>query len=478
MSPRANPNLRSQPQRRVRLMATARRRWKRKDPHNERGRYAIRYRAYPTSAQRSTARHIAGCCRLVKNLAKDQRDLAWRLCRRSLSYSEQSASLKELRDDPKVASFLKEAPAQVLQQAILDLDNAYRHFFAGEAGYPTWARKSAGASFRDPQNVGLRRISQRWGEVKIQGVGRVRIRLHRPPVGSRICSATYVEEPDGKVFVSVLFEKRKRSPSRPKVASAASVVGVDRGVAVAVATSEGDLVDRKMWTDGELRRLRALEQRREQQRRSREPGRRRKSKSQEKTEHEIAALHARARRRRQDFTEQESNDLSKNHLLVVFENLAVKAMTASARGTVEQPGTNVRQKAGFNRAILDKGWGMLQTKTERKVLRHGHRTIEVPAPYTSVSCPVPTCGVVDPSSRATRSMFVCVSCGFQGHADTTASINIRERGIKLALAGGTPVAAHLGTNQEPASVGAEPSALAGRGSGNQEKGCITVGSVA
>ena len=457
-------------------MARARRGWNRKDPNNERGRYAIRYRAYPTPEQRSKARRIAGCCRLVKNLAKEQRDLSWRLCCRKLSYSEQSASLKELRDDPEVASFLKEAPMQVLQQAILDVSNAYERFLDGKAGYPTWTKRSAELSFRDPQNAYLRRLSRRWGEVKIQGVGRVRVRLHRPAVGSRICSATYVEEPDGKVFVSVLFEKRKRSPSRPMVFDPQSVVGVDRGVAVAVATSDGELVDRKRWTKGEQRRLRALEQRRERRKRSRKNGARRKSKNQDKTERAIASLHARARRRRQDFSEQESNDLAKNHLLVVFESLDVKAMTASAKGTIEHPGTNVRQKAGLNRAILDKGWGMLQAKTDRKVLCHGHHTTEVPAPYTSITCP--DCGLVNPASRVTRSMFVCTDCGYLGHADTTASINIRERGIELALAGGTPVAAHLGTNQEPALAGAEPSALAGRGSGNEKKGYITVGSAA
>ena len=421
----------------------------------------------------------------MKNLAKEQRDLAWRYSRRRVSYSAQSSFLRELRNDPDLAPWLSEAPAQVLQQALLDLDRAYSRFLKGEAGHPNWATKTGWVAFRDPQNVVIMRLSLRWGEVKIQGIGPVRVRMHRPPVGSRVCSATYIEEPDGKVFISVVFEVRKCRPARPLVADLTTAVGVDRGVAVAVATSEGDKDDRDMWTTGERRRLKKLEQERERQKRSRLAANRklakdhkpRKSKNQEATERAIAALHARARRRRRDFVEQESYRLAKNHRLIVFEDLHVAAMTRSARGTKDRPSSNVAQKAGLNRAVLDKGWAELQTRTEQKSIRHGHRSLKVPAPGTSITCPDPDCGVVDPASRVSRSMFVCTHCGYRGHADVTAAINILERGIKLALAGGTPVTAHPGTNRGPAGprdpTGAEPLALAGRGSGNEKTGCIT-----
>lgn len=77
-------------------------RWKKKDQDNERGRTAIRYRAYPTPSQTGKVMRIAGSCRFVKNLAKEQWDLARRFGTRSPSYTRQSADLKELRDDPKL----------------------------------------------------------------------------------------------------------------------------------------------------------------------------------------------------------------------------------------------------------------------------------------------------------------------------------------------------------------------------------------
>ena len=460
-------------------------RWKKKDPDNERGRTAIRYRAYPTPSQTGKVMRIAGSCRFVKNLAKEQCDLAHRLGTRSPSYTRQSAELKELRDDPKLTPWLAEVPSQILQQAIRDTDIAYRRFFSGQSRYPTWARKGSRASFRDPQDVKFRRLSRRWGEVKIQGVGWVQVRAHRAVVGSRITSATVTMEPDGKMFISVLCERHKRMPTK-QLAPENTTFGIDRGVAVAIATSDGELINRENWTPKEKERLRRLERARERKsvarksEHTKEKGAlfKRKSGKQEKTELAIATMYGRARRRRKDFVEQVSRDLAKNHRLSVFEDLRLSAMTRSARGTVDNPGKRVAQKAGLNRSMLDKALGAILLRTQDKVIGHGHATLCVPAPGTSITCPVPECGRVDPANRASRSVFMCVACGYQAHADINAAIIIRERGIKLALAGGTPVAALRGNNSEPDLSGAEPEHQGRRGSGNQETGCITVREVA
>jgi len=68
-------------------------------------------------------------------------------------------------------------------------------------------------------------------------------------------------------------------------------------------------------------------------------------------------VNGRIRVRRGDFATQTARRLAARHGLVVVEDLKVKQMTATAKGTVAAPGRNVRQKARLNRAILDKGWG-------------------------------------------------------------------------------------------------------------------------
>ena len=100
-------------------------------------------------------------------------------------------------------------------------------------------------------------------------------------------------------------------------------------------------------------------------------------------------------------------------------------MSASAKGSAEQPGRRVKQKAGLNRAILDQGWGMFRAMLAYKLADRGGRLVEVSAAYTSRTCPV--CGCVDAANRKTQADFVCVACGHAANADTNAAINILRR---------------------------------------------------
>ena len=186
----------------------------------------------------------------------------------------------------------------------------------------------------------------------------------------------------------------------------------------------------------------------------------------------FVVANSRARRRRNDFVEQVSYDLAKNHATVVFEDLHLAVMTRLAKGTIDNPGKNVRQNAGLDRVMLDKSLGKILSRTDDKVCRHGHKVLCVPAPGTSITRP--KCGYRDADNRTSRSVFICRHCGHTAHADINAAINIRERGMKLALTGVPPVRASQGTNLEPEFFGAEPETVRdGRGSGNKEMDYIT-----
>jgi putative transposase len=101
----------------------------------------------------------------------------------------------------------------------------------------------------------------------------------------------------------------------------------------------------------------------------------------------------------------------------------VKNMTKSARGTVEQPGSNVRQKAGRNRAILDNAPYERHRQLAYKAGRYGSELRLVPAPGTSQTCSV--CEHRDPESRpGCGRVFACTACGHQAHADHNAACNI------------------------------------------------------
>ena len=106
---------------------------------------------------------------------------------------------------------------------------------------------------------------------------------------------------------------------------------------------------------------------------------------------------------------------------VVLEDLNTKAMTKSAKGTVEKPGRNVKQKAGLNRAILASGWGQLERKLEYKA----GQVVYVDPAYTSQTCS--QCGHTAQSNRPSQAVFRCGACGFRANADHNAAINILVR---------------------------------------------------
>ncbi|MYC61423.1 MAG: transposase, partial [Caldilineaceae bacterium SB0661_bin_34] len=102
-----------------------------------------------------------------------------------------------------------------------------------------------------------------------------------------------------------------------------------------------------------------------------------------------------------------------------------KAMTRSAKGTVEEPGKNVKPKAGLNRGILNTGWGQLERNLDYKA----GGVLKVDAAYTSQTCS--SCGHISQGNRRTQATFKCVACGFKANADHNAALNILARGLAL-----------------------------------------------
>jgi putative transposase len=116
--------------------------------------------------------------------------------------------------------------------------------------------------------------------------------------------------------------------------------------------------------------------------------------------------------------------------VIAIEDLHVQAMTRSARGTIEQPGSNVAAKAGLNRSILDAGWGQLTRLLAYKAESAGRELVRIPAPGTSQTCAA--CGNRDSTNRVSREHFSCVACGHEDHADANAAAVILAAGISRA----------------------------------------------
>jgi putative transposase len=156
-----------------------------------------------------------------------------------------------------------------------------------------------------------------------------------------------------------------------------------------------------------------------------------------KAKERVARLYEKAANRRKDCLHKLTTRLSKNHATVVVEDLKVLQMTKSAKGTVESPGKNVKQKSGLNKAILDQGWGELARQLAYKCEWSGGRFIKVPPHYTSQTCRV--CDFAFAGNRLSQSEFVCLWCGHEEHADVNAAKNILALGQSVTACGGNAV---------------------------------------
>jgi transposase len=321
----------------------------------------------------------------------------------------------------------------VQQQALRDFAQAMTAFFdpANPAGRPSWRKAGRHEGFRITGRHGrqwdVRRVSRKTGQVWVPKAGWVRFRWSRA-VPPDVKSYRVTMDRAGRwhvAFASV--------PEPVPAPGNGQVVGIDRGVAVAAALSTGKMLHCPGLTVREQARLRRLQRTLARAKRG--------SNRRGRVKHAIARLRARETDRRRDWAEQKSTDIARRFDLIRVEDLKISTMTRSAKGTRENPGRNVRAKAGLNRGILRSGWGLLARRLQEKA--YG-RVEKVSPAFTSQRCSA--CGQVDPKSRESQARFVCTACGFACHADVNAAINIAA-GHAVTARGGDGVARPV--NREP-----------------------------
>ncbi len=262
----------------------------------------------------------------------------------------------------------------------------------------------------------MKALNAKWSAVRLPKIGWVKFRDTRPIRGT-VKNVTVSHDPLGW-HVSFTCEIAHEAPvPRPEV------VGIDRGVATTLALSTGEMLTMPASPE----RIEVLKRRAQRvvARRKRGSNRRRRAQAR------VARLQARQARIRRDFHHRAALDTSRRFGVAVLEDLKTRNMTASARGTVTEPGRNVRQKAGLNRVILNAGWHRFATILTYKMEERGGQIVTVPARFTSQTCAA--CGVVDARSRESQARFTCIGCGHTDHADVNAAINIRRRANSASL---------------------------------------------
>jgi transposase len=357
-----------------------------------------RYRLYPAPEQAAVLREHCAHARYVWNLAVEQQTW-WTPGRQSAPGF--AAQCRELSEARAASGWLAGGSVIVQQQALRDFDRAMKNFFAGTHGKPGWRKRGRNEGFRivAVRPADVRRLTRRWGQVRVPKIGWVRFRWSRAVPAAKSYRVTLDRAGRWHVAFAAI-------PAPMPGPGTGEIAGIDRGVAVTLALSDGTTYQAPAPLDFKRQARRLARCQRGSNRRQRAKLR-------------LAKIRARDADRRKDWAEKASTAIAGRYDLIRIEDLQIKSMTRSAAGTLDCPGVNVAAKAGLNRSVLAQGWGLFARRLEDKA---PGRVEKIHPAYTSQTCS--QCKITDREARESQAVFRCRACGYCGNADVNAARNI------------------------------------------------------
>jgi putative transposase len=365
----------------------------------------------PNASQRTQLSRFAGCCRMVWNKGLELQKNRLDQQARPLTYSEECSELVGWK---KEFPFLQDVHSQPLQQTLKNLDRALKDGLTKEKGFPKFKKKGQKDSFRYPQGTKLDD-----DKIYLPKIGCVKFRKSQEIEGT-VKNVT-VSRNLGKWYISIQVEMEFQEPIHPKN----SMVGIDLGVTKFATLSDGTVFE-PVNSAKKLKKQLARQQRTLSRRT-------RLSANWKEQKAKIQRLHSKIANVRKDYLHKASSETSKNHAIVILEDLKVRSMTKSAKGTEDAPGKNVAAKSGLNRSILDQGWYEFKRQLKYKQEWAGGMVILVDPRNTSQTCS--TCSHTAAENRPSQAQFQCVSCGHTENADLNAARNILAAGRAVLACG-------------------------------------------
>ena len=368
-------------------------------------RRAYKFRLRPNATQTMLLEECLESHRRIYNECLARRKEAWENQKQSLSFYDLRDWFNSVQKDHIYWSQLNNNSAH---ETIRRVDRAYQAFFrrvkAGEKpGYPRFRGRDRYDSIPFGTYPNGLRLFADEKKIRVQHVGKVRVKLHRDVLG-KIKQATIKREAD-KWYVVFSCEL----PDVAVPASTLPPVGIDVGLESFLTTSDGEHVDNPRYLKNELPELRV------QQRklcRAKKGGKNRR-----KQRKRVAKLHVRIKNLRREHHHITALDLIRRYGLIAVESLNIKRMLASG---------------WMSRAIADAAWGGFLNVLRIKAESAGVQFVEVNARGTSQECS--GCGVTVKKDLSVR-QHKCPDCGLVLHRDHNAALNILQRALGLVRPG-------------------------------------------
>lgn len=432
-----------------------------------------KFRIWPTEEQKEIFEQWFGCCRSIYNNALEMkmkgykrmvetygptpgkenprlRKEWWDLFNR-LGWNVRLATkiVTDAKDEP-LLHYLKEPDANALGQEIRNLEKAYKRFTENlkkgmpfkQAGHPKFKSRKDKQSFHfkvgSKSNGVVEDIKQKTidgqkiGYLKIPKIGWMKTTLHRPIEGERCSSGTISKTKTGEYYITLLREVE--APESIKAFGPG--IGIDLGIdkdheGYSFATlSNGEKLSLGVDLDRHWRRLKKAQKKLKRMKGGKKG--QKQSQNYKKQQLKVAKIH-------QDVTRQReyAHYMIVDHIIklrpefIAIEDLSIKNMSASAKGTIEEPGSKVKQKAGLNRSILSMGWGSFLLKLKTKCEASGIQIHQVGRFFASSQI-CSSCGEKNELLKKNNlRTWTCSCCGSVHDRDTNAAINILNKGVEI-----------------------------------------------
>ncbi|WP_141966197.1 RNA-guided endonuclease InsQ/TnpB family protein [Actinomadura hallensis] len=372
------------------------------------------FRLYPTPGQCAVLARAFGCSRVVFNDGLRARQDAHAAGLPYISDGELSKRvITEAKKTPQ-RSWLGEVSAVVLQQALADLNTAYRNFFASLSGKRK-GPKAAPPRFRSRKdNRQVIRFTRNarfqvtaGGKLRLPKIGDVKVRWSRR-LPSEPSSVTVIKDAAGRYFASFVVE----AAGEPLPQTAAEI-GIDLGLTHFAVLSDGRKIGNRRFLRRAERRLRKAQQALSRKAKG--------SNNRAKAVVKVARAHARVADARRDFAHQLSTRIVRENQAVMVEDLAVKGLA----------------RTRLAKSVHDAGWGQFTQMLTYKAARHGRTLVKVDRWFPSSKL-CSACGAVAESMPLNVRSWAC-PCGAVHDRDVNAAKNILAAGRaeRLNACGGT-----------------------------------------
>ena len=390
----------------------------------------------------------------LRNALIRHRNAARSSHRHAFTFKLQNAHLTDLhRNDPDFNSYAR----RLLESVAREVNKSYSTYFKHpDVGRPRTASpyKTRTLEISEPAIEHVKVKPDGHATIRIKGLPVIRFQTdHRTPEHEQPKVIRITLKPR-RLIVSLIYQLEPKNIGKPARASVGIAPGVKHNITA--VSDDGTILqipgfDSKPHLKTKRRLLRKMQRQRDaalqdgrarftsQTTRTGKTKRRfRWNEQPSKGYLKTLAQLRKVEQKRQDSMNGHQHRLSpqlvKDHKIICIEDTQTSNMTRSAKGTAEEPGRNVKQKAGLNRSILAQGWYGLRTKIEYKADWYERQFMAVPAHHTSQRCS--DCGHVDAGNRVSQELFRCLSCEHEMNADINAAENIRRQGVEtLARAG-------------------------------------------